>query len=414
MRFRFQLRWLAVGIFLVAGTINFLDRQLLAAVAPSLKAELHLTNAQYGGLISAYSVVYAIVAPAVGLFVDRVGLNAGMSLAVFLWSIAGMATGFSSTFRGLLACRMGLAVGESTGNSGPGKATAMYLDPGELAIAGGFGATSITLGTMAAPLVAAALAPHYGWRSVFIFCGSLGFLWIPLWWFTARRIPPRVESVTAPSIPLGTLLRDRRLWGVTLAYALVYCLYSLWANWTTVYFVHERHLTQLEANQHFAWFPPAFAIVGGFFGGGLAFRLIRRGMGGMEARMRACWLTAPMLLATAAVPIIPSTAMAAVAIGVSFLCLQSLICNIHVLPVDLYGAPRAAFTNSLSSSASYTLQALISPLIGWVVDRFGFGPVCVIASVLPLLGLWALQVSLSAKGSQKLVHHPGVLGSIPP
>jgi hypothetical protein len=174
-------------------------------------------------------------------------------------------------------------------------------------------------------------------------------------------------------------------------------MYSLWANWTTIYFVQARHLTPIEANSRFAWFPPAFAIAGGFFGGTLAYRRIRQGHPGSEARMRSCWFTAPLLLSSAIVPFVPSTALAAVAIGVSFLSLQSLLANLHVLLVDLFSAPRTAFTNSLSTSASFALQALVSPVIGYVVDRYGFGVICIAVTVLPILGLLTLQRTLSVR-----------------
>lgn len=399
MRFQLQLRWVAVGVFMLAAVISFLDRQLLAAVAPMLKSEFGLSNLQYGGLVSAFSLVTAIAAPLAGLFVDRIGLNVGMCIAVGVWSLAGMSTGLTQGLKSLLACRVFLAAGESAGNLGAGKAGATYLNPAELGIVGGFGAASVTLGSMAAPLVVAWVAPHHGWRSVFVVCGALGLLWIPLWLFTSRRIPARTVAAFAFTVPIKKLLKDPQLWAVTASYALVYVMYSLWTNWTTIYFVQARHLTPVEANLRFAWFPPAFAILGGFWGGILAFRFIRQGRTGAVSRMRSCWFTAPLLVSSAMVPFMPTTTLAAVLIGMSFLCLQSLLANVHVILVDLFAAPRAAFTNSLSTSAAYLLQAIISPLIGIIIDRFGFAPVCIAVSVLPLLGLWGLQLTLARAGT---------------
>jgi ACS family hexuronate transporter-like MFS transporter len=192
------------------------------------------------------------------------------------------------------------------------------------------------------------------------------------------------------------LLRDRRLWAVALAYSQVYTLYMLWANWTTIYLVQERHLTQLEANARFAWIPPAFAILGGFLGGALAFGWIRRGMGAPAARMRACWFTAPLLLAGASIPFMPSTTLAASAIAVSFVSFQSMLGNIAVIPVDLFGARPAGFSNSLLACVAAATQVLVSPAVGAVVDHLGFGVLCVGMPVLPLLGIGVLQMSLSS------------------
>jgi MFS transporter, ACS family, hexuronate transporter len=385
-----------MSVFWLSWTLNFLDRQLLAAVAPALKEEFQLSNAQYGQLISAFYLVFAITTPFCGWVVDRVGLRLSAAVAVTFWSVAGAATALTHSFRGLLACRLGLGLGESAGFPLLGKATASYLDPAEMGLAGGFGAISISLGSIAAPLVASAVSPRFGWRSAFVVSGLLGLLWVPLWLFTSRRVQPLAEAPAEQRTFPRQPLRDRRLWAVALAYSLVFTLYMLWSNWTTVYLVQERHLTQLEANTRYAWFPPAFAVLGGFLGGGLAFALIRRGMGGLEARMRACWLTAPLLLAGVCIPFLPTTALAAAAIGVSFLALQSILGNLFLIPLDLFGARPAGVANSLLAFVATCTQAAASAAIGAAVDQAGFTVLCVAASMLPLLGLGILEAVLRA------------------
>ncbi len=87
---RIPLRWIAISVFLFSSMLNYLDRSLLAAVAPALKLEFHLTNQDYGKVVSVFSILYATVAPLAGLFIDHVGLNAGASIAVL-----GMVAGWS-------------------------------------------------------------------------------------------------------------------------------------------------------------------------------------------------------------------------------------------------------------------------------------------------------------------------------
>ena len=72
-----NLRWLAIAIFALANALNFMDRQILAALAPQLKQEFHITNAGYGDVLFAFSICYALAAPLAGLLIDRVGLTAG-------------------------------------------------------------------------------------------------------------------------------------------------------------------------------------------------------------------------------------------------------------------------------------------------------------------------------------------------
>ena len=394
-----------MAVLWLSFTINFLDRQILAAVAPMLKEEFHLSNTNYGELISGFYLVYAITTPFAGWFLDRVSLRAGAMIAVAIWSLAGSATAMTHSFRGLVVCRMGLGLGESAGIPAVAKATATYLEPVEMGLGGGFGAVSISLGSIAAPLVVAAIVPRFGWRSVFVFTGLLGILWVPLWWFTSQRVPPCAESKSKPPLSARHLLRDQRLWAVALAYCLVYTLYTLWSSWTTIYLVQERHLTPLEANTRFAWFPPVFAVLGGFLGGILAYVLIRRGMESLTVRMRVCWLSAPLLAAGILVPFLPTTTLAASAIGISFLAFQSILGSMFLIPLDMFGAGSAGFSNSLLAFAAAITQVLISPAVGAVVDHFGFTLLCVVVPLLPVLGLGVLAATLRAPQPVALRQH---------
>ena len=390
-----SLRWLVIGVFLPLSILNYLDRQLLAAVAPLLKEEYQLSNVQYGELIAAFSLVYALATPLAGLFVDAVGLRIGSVLAVVIWSVAGAATAVTQSFRGLWLTRMALAVGESAGIPAATKASATYLHPREIGLGTALQSVGISLGSMAAPLLVAAIAPTYGWRAAFLLSGGLGLVWAPIWWFTASRIPMPADAPQAKSEDLRDVLRDRRLWGVAAANALVMSLYALWANWTTVYFVEERGLTTAEANQYFAWIPPVFATLGGFFGGWLAFRLLATATDATRVRVRICWTIAPVLLLTAFVPMVPSAPLAAGAMAVSFFACLAIVNNLQMIPVSLFGARRAAFTGSVLSCSFALMQAVISPIIGSLVDNYGFPVVCLIMSVLPLAGVvllgWATK-----------------------
>jgi len=325
-----------------------------------------------------------------------VGLNLGAGIAVALWSLAGSATAWTQSFSGLLACRTVLGAAEAAGIPATGKANATYLQPRELALGTAFNQVGITLGSVAAPLIVTLMQPRYGWRSTFALCGALGFLWIPLWLFTSKRVP--TVSATSPvGEGGGKLLRDPRFWGLALANAFVMTLYALWSNWTTLYFVQERHMTQAQANRDFAWIPAVFATAGGFFGGVLSYRWIRAGMNVLRARLRICWISAVILLATAAVPLMPYPALAAAAISLSFFWTLAISTNVYALPIDLFGPAHAGLGVAALTSSFGLMTAFLSPWIGGVVDRVGFSPVCAVLAVMPVLGVAILQWTLNAK-----------------
>jgi len=388
------LRWLAISVFVLSSTLNYLDRQLLAALAPTIMSEFHLSNLQYGQIHSVFSIVYALMAPLAGLFIDQVGLNAGMSISVILWSVASACTGLTHSLGGLLGCRTGLGIAEAAGIPGYGKANAMYLESRELALGTAFNQIGISLGMFAAPLMVTWLAPRYGWRFNFVLSGLLGLVWVPIWLLTSKKISAPAVAETKQLLKLHELLRDRRLWGLMLSTVFLMALYTLWSNWTTLYFVHEWRLTQDEANGRFAWIPPIFATLGGFFGGWMAYRSIRRGMGVVASRLRICWISAVILITTAAIPFMPNPALATAAISVSFFWSLASSTNLYALPIDLFGPARAAFGVSGLTFAYGLMQTFLSPAIGAMVDDLGFRAVCFSMSLLPLAGAWVLQVAI--------------------
>jgi ACS family hexuronate transporter-like MFS transporter len=393
------LRWTVVSVFLLAAALNYLDRQLLAAVAPLVKAEFHLTNQDYGLVLLAFSLTYALSSPFVGLFIDRVGLTAGISSAVTAWSLVGALTAFVTGFPGLLAMRASLGVAESAVMPASGKVTGSYLRPREYGIGSGLNQIGLSIGGVLAPLVVGLLARPYGWRSVFLLCGTLGFIWVPVWMFTSRSIPAQAPTAGLKVAPVWEMFRERRFRGLIAANILSATMYTLWTNWVTLYFVEAWGLTQEQANRGYAWIPPLLATLGGLFGGALAYRLIRSGIQVDAARRRVLLIAASGLLLTAAIPLMPTPAWAVTAVSFSYFWATCLAITIYVMPIDFFGPARAAFGVSVLTATYGLLQACVSPLIGRIIDNFGFPAVFVGVSVLPLLAVGILHATREASAS---------------
>jgi ACS family hexuronate transporter-like MFS transporter len=384
--------WLPIGVFTAFAVLNMLDRQLLAALAPTIRAEFGLNNTAYGALSSVFSVTTALASPLTGLLLDRIGLTLGACVVIFVWSLAGAATGFTHSLRGLIACRIGLAAGESGGGAAPGIVLAQYMDAGQRGVGAAFLASGTSLGAIAAPLVVAALTPRFGWRAVFVICGVLGLLWIPVWAACARLVPPRFQQGRKQLVPIPGLLTDPRFWGTIAAYALA--RQTLWVSWTTLYFVDARHLTMLEANQRFSWYPSVFGATGAFIAGAIALLFIRRGMNGVQARLRTSWLLSPLVFLTALVPFIESNSTVAILIGVSFVGSVCIWTSTHLMPIDIYGVGRSAFTYAALEGGFAGVQMFASPAIGAALDRYGYTAVCLMMPWLPMLGLAILTLCL--------------------
>jgi ACS family hexuronate transporter-like MFS transporter len=185
-----RFRWLVLAVFVLSSAINYLDRQSLATLAPLIRAEFHLSNTQYGLILAAFSIAYMASAPFAGMLIDGIGLNRAISLAVGLWSCAGISTGFTRGLGGLVGCRAVLGVAESAGIPAAGKAIHQYLQPAERALGNAVNQAGVSLGLILAPPIATWLAMHGGWRQAFVVTGALGLAWIPLWNWAARRATP--------------------------------------------------------------------------------------------------------------------------------------------------------------------------------------------------------------------------------
>jgi ACS family hexuronate transporter-like MFS transporter len=388
---RLPTRWLVLSVFVLSAALNYLDRLLVPALAPRLKEEFQLSNADYGLVLAGFSVVYAACAPFAGLFIDRVGLNRGISLVVGFWSLAAAATALTRGLAPLVLCYAALGLAQAGGIPASGKAVALYLQPPERALGSAFSQLGLSLGAMLAPPLGAYAAMHYGWRWAFVAAGAAGLLWVPLWNGVARAAPCERP---APPRPRGApaLLFDRRLWGFVAANVLSMTVYTLWSNWTTVFLV-EAHSLSLERSAWLAWMPPVAANLGGLFGGWFSMRRIRGGAPPVPARLRACLAAAVALLVTAAVPWLPGAAWATAGICLSYFWVVAFSVNLYAMPLDVYGASHAAFATSMLTSAYGAMQAGFSPLAGALVDRWGFQPVCALVAVLPLAGCGLLRVA---------------------
>jgi len=396
-----RLRWLVIAVFALANAVNFMDRQILAALAPQLMQEFRLSAAGYGDVILAFSITYAIGAPLAGWLIDRIGLRWGASLAVGFWSLAGMTTGWVGSVAGLIACRAALGLGEAGGVPATGKASALYLPPRERALGSAVFQIGLTLGAILAPVAAQWIARSYGWRAAFVSLGAAGLAWIPLWLAVEGRVPVPRSPAGAAAAPVGEILADSRYWALLAANVLLMAVYSLWVNWTTVFLVRVHGLPQAEANYRFAWVPPIFATLGGLAGGWLALRWSAGKEDVTPARLRTILLASLLLLGGAAAPWAPGPGWATVFICLSFFACVASSVNIYAMPLDLFGAHRAAFAVSGLTAVYGALQGVSSSITGRVVDRYGFAPVCVAAAVLPMASWAVLKLALGRAGGRR-------------
>jgi ACS family hexuronate transporter-like MFS transporter len=380
-------RWVAITVFIFASVLNYLDRQILATMVDiwRTRPEFPFTYDDYGLLLSVFSIAYAVSALFVGWFVDRVGLNRGAGFAVTVWAIASFGTGASHSVRELLLWRALLGISEASAIAAVTKAVAMYLLPSERAVGQAMSQLGLSLGAGIAPAFAVYFSYRYSWHWAFYAAGILSLAWIPIWLATARSIPPVVSPQSGTATHSFGLLRDPKLWVLMIANVLGMTVYSLWANWAPTYLVRVHHLSPPQAS-HYTWMVPIAGYFGALLGGAISWRLISFGQSPVAARKRACLISALFVLTTMAVPLLPTAALATAGMSFSFFWVCAWSANHYTLPIDIYGAGRAAFGGAALVFAYGVMQSFISRPLATIIEQYGFGPICFTLACLPIAG----------------------------
>src|SRR5205814_5736176 len=192
---RIGYRWTVCALLFVVTTVNYIDRQVLGILAPTLQRELHWTESQYGDVVSWFSLVYAFGFLAAGRVLDRVGVRRGFAVAIVAWSVAAIAHAFARTAAGFSAARALLGLGESANFPGAIKTVAEWFPKRERALATGIFNAGTNTGAIITPLVVPWIVLRWGWQWAFIATGSLGFLWLVLW-LALYRSPETHPRVT--------------------------------------------------------------------------------------------------------------------------------------------------------------------------------------------------------------------------
>lgn len=196
-----KYRWTICSLLFFATTINYLDRQVLSLLKPSLEAEFGWTNSQYADIAAAFQFTYAISLLFAGRIIDRMGTKKGFIWAIVLWSLGAMIHAWSvpigdgllkvlgwvgiisvpASVLGFIFSRMMLAIGEAGNFPGAIKATAEYFPKKERSFATGIFNSGANVGAILAPLSVPWIESHFGWEAAFLIVGGVGFIWLIFW-----------------------------------------------------------------------------------------------------------------------------------------------------------------------------------------------------------------------------------------
>ena len=345
------IRWWIVGMLFLAAVLNYVDKNTLSLLAPTIQKDLGLTDQHYAQIQNAFQIAYTAALLLSGVIVDRLGSRLSLALFVGWWSIANMCTSLARSFLSLGAFRFLLGLGEAGNWTASPKTVSEWFPAKERGLAIGMYTAGTPVGMTLAPLLIIGLAGAWGWRSVFVATGLLGLAWLAPWLFLSRRMrtnPLLTDAerswITAAECRAEGAAAERGwtwlqalgqpvVWALLVGRMLTDPVWFFYQNWYPKYLVTARGLTQADVKM--TWVMFMAAGVGSLLGGWLAGRLVRRGVAPERARlfvMLGCAVFMPLSLMVAHAP---TASLSLVCASLVVLAHLAWLSNITALTVDV-------------------------------------------------------------------------------
>ena len=274
----------ALGLLTVVYAFNFIDRQLLAILQESIKADLNLSDSQLGLLTGfAFAVFYVTAGIPIARWADNANRRNIVAGSLFIWSFMTAVSGMVQNYIQLVLARIGVGIGEAGGSPPSHSIISDIFPPNRRATALGFYSTGVSFGILFGFLFGGWLNEYFGWRTAFLVVGIPGVFLAGVLMLTLRE-PTRglVEqrTATSESVPLKTVMKtlwdSRTFRHLSLAASLnAFSGYST-ASWTASFMIRSHDMSTGELGTWLAIIIGLCGAIGVFFGGMAADRLSPR------------------------------------------------------------------------------------------------------------------------------------------
>lgn len=376
-------RWIICGLLFFAATFNYIDRQVIAILKPTLQQNLHWSELDYAHIILAFQLAYAISYLVMGRVIDWLGTRKGFALAVLIWGIAEMSHSVAGSVMNFAEARFALGLGEGGNFPAAIKTVAEWFPRKERALATGIFNAGTNIGAVVPPIIVPLIALHYGWRWTFILTGLLDLVWI-VPWLLLYRPPEKHPYVSraeldyirsdAPDvsakIPWRKLLVHRQLWAVAIGKFMTDPVWWLYLFWVPD-FLHKTHgITLLTIGVPLVTIYLA-ADIGSVGGGWISSSLIGRGWSVNASRK-----TAMFICASCALPMLFAAHASSLWVAVALLCLataahQGWSANLFTLSSDMFPRHSIGSVIGIIGTTGAIGGMLIAEVVGYVLQRTG-------------------------------------------
>ena len=404
-------RWMICALLLFAAIINYIDRQVIGILKPTLVETFGWTDERiYSSIVFTFQLAYAIGFIFAGRFMDAVGVRKGFAWSVGLWSVAAAAHGLAAMITtwqlpmlnldakagfaivtltgaavGLAIARFALGIGEAGAFPASIKTVAEWFPKKERSLATGIFNSGTNVGALASPLIVPWIAGHWGWEWAFVITGALGFVWV-VWWLTVYREPdvhPKVGAAELAyirsdpadpvvKIPWAKLIPHRQTWAFALGKFMTDPIWWLYLFWVPD-FLNKNYGVGITVSQ---LGPPLITIyliadVGSIGGGWISSHLIKKGWtanGARKLAMLVCALcVVPIVFAASGV----SKWTAVLLISLAAAAHQGWSANLFTLTSDMFPRKAVGSVVGIGGMAGAVGGMFIALIVGAVLQATG-------------------------------------------
>ena len=406
-----KYRWTICGLLFFATTVNYLDRQVLSLLAPSLSEEFGWTNSDYANITSVFQFIYAISMLFAGRIIDKLGTKKGYILAIVIWSLGAImhayslpiGTAFSTvmvwvgvgavpvSIAGFMISRAVLGFGESGNFPAAIKAVAEYFPKKERSLATGIFNSGSNVGAILAPLTVPVIALHYGWEFAFILVGAIGFLWIIFWYFlyeipaNQKRLSKaefdyihhdcdtevKIVDEKAEKVSWIKLLSYKQTWAFVFGKFMTDGVWWFFLFWLPKYLEAQFNMKGTEIVLPLAILY-SMTMVGSIGGGWFPMYFINKGHNPYDGRMKAMFVIAlfPLVVLLAQPLGYISFWMPVLLIGVGASAHQAWSANIFTTVSDMFPKKAIGSIIGIGGMAGGIGGVLVSKVGGYLFDYY--------------------------------------------
>ena len=305
-----HVRWTICAMLFAATTINYMDRQVLALLKPTLMQSvanhgIGMTEESYGTVVAFFTLFYALGQLGAGRFVDKVGTRIGYMVIMAVWSISAMSHALVNSVFELGIARSFLGIGESGNFPAANKTNAEWFPQKERSFSFGIFNCGANVGVILATLLVPIATYRFGWHAAFLVTGFFSASWILLWFLKYHK-PADHPALSAselayinqdppekpgPSMPWVKLFAFPQTWAYAIPKFLTDPIWWFYLYWLPGYFSDRFHLSLVGLGLPILIVYNASAV-GSIYGGYLPATFLRLGLSAQRSRVAAMLLCA--------------------------------------------------------------------------------------------------------------------------